>query len=97
MYLNLNFTTKSELRQAVAAGLPIILYSPVQGMPAITGRVRAEGPWPGTIPPVEMVKTHNALRGVRNERGALVKPREQLKPWHAEVEVHDMQVVRVVR
>ena len=46
MYASVNFTRKSELRAALAKGMPVILYSPVQGAPAFTGVVRCEGPWP---------------------------------------------------
>lgn len=41
-----NFSTKRELKQAVAAGLPVVLWAPIAGMPAITGCVRCCGPWP---------------------------------------------------
>ena len=40
-----NFSTKRELKQAVAAGLPVVLWAPIAGMPAITGRIRCCGPW----------------------------------------------------
>ena len=46
MYASVNFLTKSALRAAVAQGLPVILYSPIQTAPAFKGVVRCEGPWP---------------------------------------------------
>jgi hypothetical protein len=49
MYTSVNFTTKVEFRRAVKAGLPITLYSPALGCPAVRGRAQAEGPWPGTV------------------------------------------------
>ena len=46
MFSSLNCKTKSEFRAAVAAGVPIMLWSPIMEMPAITGRARCQGPWP---------------------------------------------------
>ena len=44
-FSSMNFTSKSELRRAVAAGLPVVLWAPIAGMPVITGQVRCQGPW----------------------------------------------------
>ena len=41
-----NFASKSELRRAVAAGLQVVLWAPIAGMPVVTGRARCTGPWP---------------------------------------------------
>ena len=86
MYASMNFLTKSALRQAIAAGSPVVLYSPVLEMPAINGCTRCEGPWPGTPPPVE---------DIRDQHGR-TKPRERVLSWHAEVRVKDMRVVAVL-
>ena len=45
-FASTNFSSKRELRQAVAAGIPVVLWAPIAGMPAITGRIRCCGPWP---------------------------------------------------
>jgi hypothetical protein len=45
MFASIDFATKSDFRQAVKAGLPIVAYSPVMGMPAVNGRATVEGPW----------------------------------------------------
>ena len=45
MFVSTNFSTKTEFRRAVQAGLPVVAYSPIMEMPAVTGRVRVEGPW----------------------------------------------------
>ena len=42
----MNFSSKGELKRAVAAGLPVILWSLTMQFPAITGHARIEGPWP---------------------------------------------------
>ena len=48
VFSSVNFANKGELKRAVAAGAPIMLWSPVMEMPAITGKVRCTGPWPET-------------------------------------------------
>ena len=88
MYASMNFLSKSQLRQAVQAGLPVILYSPIMGMPAVNNLERVEGPWPGTIPPVEEIPNPR-------DHGR-PHPRRCVKPWHAEVLVQDMRIVAVV-
>ena len=85
MFTSMNFLSKKQLRLAVQQGMPIIAYSPVMTMPAVTGRVRVEGPWPGTHVPVEEI---------RGKHGRM-KPREIVKPWHADVIVCDMAIVEV--
>jgi len=88
MYASVNYLSKSALRRAVAAGEPVVLYSPVMGMPAVNNRERVEGPWPGTKPPVEDIPNP------RNH--GLMHPRQRVKLWRAEVLVEDMHVVEVV-
>lgn len=88
MFTSTNFLSKREFQRAVQQGAPIVLYSPVQAIPAITGRVRVEGPWQGTKAPVDTVQ---AYRGGRR----VLKPRERLIGWHAEAVVQDMRVVAV--
>lgn len=88
MYASVNFLSKSHLRRAVAAGELVILYSPAIPMPAVNGLERVEGPWPGTVTPVEDIpnpRDHGRLH-----------PRQRIKPWHAEVRVQDMRVVEVL-
>lgn len=101
MYASMNFITKRDLINAINEGvMPIVLYNPVQQVPAFTGRVRVEGPWPGTLPPVEEIKATHRDRGHATwslERRCYVKPRAQVKPWHADVLVADMRVMAVVR
>ena len=98
MYASVNFLTKSEFRQAVERRDPILLYNPEQGVPAILGRVRVEGPWPGTRPPVEEIPVTRTQCGVWNEqRQCWVKLRKLVRPWHADVLVREMSVVEVVR
>jgi hypothetical protein len=46
VFSSMNFSSKGDLKRAVAAGMPIMLWSPVLQMPAITGKVRCTGPWP---------------------------------------------------
>jgi len=84
----MNFLSKSQLRQAVQAGLPVILYSPIMGMPAVNNLERVEGPWPGTPVPVEVIPD--------SKHSNRPKPRQRIKPWHAEVLVEDMRIVAVV-
>jgi hypothetical protein len=88
MFSSVNFLSKKEFQRAVLQGAPIVLYSPVQARPAITGRVRVEGPWAGTKAPVDDVQ---AYRGGHR----VTKPRERLVSWHAEATVQDMRVVAV--
>ena len=88
MYASVNFLSKSQLRQAVAAAEPVILYSPAIPMPAVNGLAYVEGPWPGTKPPVEDIPNPR-------EHGRL-RPRVRVKAWHAEVRVEDMRIVAVV-
>ncbi len=64
MYASIDFTTKNDFRQAVKQGAPIVLYSPVQGMPAINGKVRVEGPWDKS----NIAKTWHAYAVVRDMR-----------------------------
>ena len=45
MFISMNCATKAEFRKVVQAGLPVVAYSPIMEMPAVTGRVRVEGPW----------------------------------------------------
>ena len=47
-FSSMNFASKRELKQAVAAGLPVVLWAPIAGMPVVTGRARCTGPWPET-------------------------------------------------
>lgn len=44
-FSSMNFASKRELKQAVAAGLPVVLWAPIAGMPVVTGRARCQGPW----------------------------------------------------
>ena len=88
MFVSTNFLSKKEFQRAVQQGAPIVLYSPVQAVPAITGRVRVEGPWQGTKAPVDTVQVY---RGGHRA----TKPRERLVSWHAEATVQDMRVVAV--
>ena len=83
-----NFLRKSELRRAALSGMPIVLYSPEQAMPAINGVMRVVGPWPGTRPPVEDIKDYRSSC-------RCTKPRERVTPWHADVVVREMQIMEV--
>jgi len=88
MYASVNCLSKSEFCRLVSAGVPVVLYSPIIPMPAVNGLERVEGPWPGTVPPVEDIpnpRDHGRLH-----------PRQRVRPWHAEVRVRDMFVVEVV-
>jgi hypothetical protein len=101
MYASINFLSKSALVRAVAAGEPIILYSPTMLVPAINGMERVEGPWPGTKPPVELIPdTKHSVNGIvvndAQGRCMRMKPRECVMPWHAEVRVQDMRVTDVM-
>lgn len=85
MFCSSNFLSKSAFRRAVLQEqAPVVLWSPIQGVPAINGPVRVTGPWPGTRPPVEEITYHGQP-----------KQREKLKPWHADVVVREMQIVEV--
>jgi len=88
MFTSTNFLSKKEFQRAVLQGAPVVLYSPVQAMPAVTGRVRVEGPWQGTAAPVDDVVVYRGGHKV-------LKPRQRLVSWHAEAVVQDMRVVEV--
>jgi hypothetical protein len=88
MFSSVNFLSKKEFQRAVLQGTPVVLYSPTQAMPAVTGRVRVEGPWQGTAAPVDNVVVY------RGGHKAL-KPRQRLVSWHADAIVRDMRVVAV--
>ena len=94
MYASMNFASRSELRKAVEQGLPVVLYSPIQEMPAINGTVRCEGPWPGTRPPVEDVPARGYIQ---TAEGWIRRTRQRMRVhgWHAYVTVKDMQIVEV--
>jgi hypothetical protein len=86
MFASMNFLSKSAFRRAVLLEqVPVVLWSPVQGVPAINGPVRVTGPWPGTRPPVE------EIRG--KDRRA--HQRERVVGWHADVVVSEMRIVEV--
>jgi len=87
MYASMNCLSKSAFRKAVLEqGLPVVLWHPELAIPAINGPHRVEGPWPGTRPPVEEIRT----RGERRTH-----PRQKLLTWHADVVVRDMRIVEV--
>lgn len=44
MYTSINFKTKKELKEAVAAGKTVTIYAPGMGEPKINGRDFVEGP-----------------------------------------------------
>lgn len=88
MFVSTNFLSKKEFQRAVRQGAPVVLYSPVQAMPAVTGRVRVEGPWQGTKAPLDDVAVYRGGHRV-------FKPRQRLVSWHAEATVQDMRVVAV--
>lgn len=44
MYCSTNFKTKKELKQAVADGKRVTVYSPGIGAPPVTGSCAVEGP-----------------------------------------------------
>ena len=88
-YASQNFLTRRAFKQAVAQGLPIVLFSPDHQIPAINGPARVCGPWPGTKLPVDPVLD-------RAHGRACTKPRERLISWHLDVLVLDMRVVAVV-
>ena len=81
MYASIDFATKKDFRSAVQRGLPITLYSPTLGMPAINGTVTVEGPWPSGCSDCSAAPaTHRARR---------------IPAWKARVEVRNMQPVQV--
>jgi hypothetical protein len=85
---SMNFLRKSDLRRAVAQGTPVILFDPSNQFPAINGRALVTGPWPRTAPPVEELTTYHGGRKI-------VKQRERVIPWHADVLVNEMRIVGV--
>ena len=99
-FASLNFLSKSAFKRAVADGLPIVLFSPDLKLPAVNGPARVEGPWPRTAAPIEDLPCAETRRFAtptahRAPDGKLVKPRERVKPWYADVEVRDMRVTIV--
>ncbi len=85
MYASMDFATKKELRLAVRQGVHVIAYSPVMAMPAITGKVLVEGPWPkrAQVPDAPVF-------------GPQPKPHtRKTSEWRALCEVRDMQIVKV--
>ena len=99
---SMNFLTKSELRRAVAQGMPVILFNTEHQVPAINGTHRVHGPWPRTAVPIEdvPVSRDKATACCRcdlrhTEDGKLVRQRQRIIPWHADVKVVDMRVVEV--
>jgi hypothetical protein len=87
-FASMNFLRKTDFKRAVQTGLPVVVYSPVQTMPAINGPARVEGPWPGTKPPVDEVTAYSGGQRIK-------KPRERVTSWHADVVVRDMRIVEV--
>lgn len=84
MYASIDFATKSDFRRAVQNNLPVMLYSPSLGIPAINGEVTVEGPWPKTLSPANLVF------------GPQEKYRRAIsKEWTARVRVQDMRVLEV--
>jgi hypothetical protein len=45
MYASMDFRSKRDFCRAVKQGLPIVVYSPELGTPAINGRETVTGPW----------------------------------------------------
>lgn len=96
MYASVNALSKSEFRKAVQSQLPVVLWSPVMGVPAVEGTAHVEGPWPGTkVPQCLGVKCRRGCMGCADcagtERVRMCAP----KSWHAEVVVRDMMIVEV--
>jgi hypothetical protein len=89
VFSSTNFATKGELKRAIAAGLPVILWSPIAGMPAITGCVQCQGPWPGSTP------QRTILPRRKGEEPQLPKHPLRISSWTAYVTVKDMRVVEV--
>ncbi len=85
MYASTDFATKREFRRAVQQGLPVILYSPTLGTPAINGKATVTGPWPTT--PTRKYEPLIGPKERRNSRGATT--------WIAQAEVRDMRAVAV--
>ncbi len=85
MYTSIDFATKKDFRLAIEQGLPVVLYSPELGMPAVNGPATVFGPWPLTrTPKQEPLIGPKERRSARGARG-----------WMAHVEVRDMRVVAV--
>ncbi len=80
MYASIDFATKKDFCLAVQQGLPIALYSPTLGMPAINGTATVYGPWPNRRP---CIGPADAKRG------------RKIAEWKARVVVRDMRVVEV--
>ena len=89
VFSSINFATKTELRRAVAAGVSVVLWSPIAGVPAINGRVRCNGPWPGTTPPRTVVPKR------KGEEPQIPKYQLRTKTWKADVTVKDMRITEV--
>ena len=87
---SMNYLRKRDFLQAVAQGEPVILFDPSNQFPAINGRALVTGPWPHTAPPVEDLTTY---RGGHK----IVKQRERVTAWHADVVVNEMRIVGVAR
>ena len=85
-FASMNFLCKSELRRAVIAGQPVVLFNPEHQLPAINGTARVVGPWPRTAAPVEEITDKHGKK----------KQRERIAGWHADVKVRDMRIVEVL-
>ena len=85
---SMNFLRKSDFRHAVLSGAPVILFDPSNQFPAINGHALVAGPWPHTAPPVEELTTYHGGRKI-------IKQRERVIPWHADVVVNEMRIVGV--
>ena len=85
MFASTNFLSKSAFRQAALNGLPVVLWSPMMGVPAVNGTARVEGPWPGTRPPVECVRGKDRRQHTR----------QRVVGWHADVVVSEMRILEV--
>jgi hypothetical protein len=85
---SMNFLRKNDFRRAALSGAPIILFDPSNQFPAVNGHALVTGPWPRTAPPVEELTTYYGGRKI-------IKQRERVIPWHADVVVREMQIVEV--